>query len=57
MIHRILVLSLSFFIFPATGWTADSPFVGTWKVIVAKSTYSPGPPPERPGALRAPCVN
>jgi hypothetical protein len=25
---------------------ADDPFIGTWKLNVAKSTYSPGPPPQ-----------
>jgi hypothetical protein len=25
---------------------ADDPFVGTWKLNVAKSTFSPGPPPQ-----------
>ena len=26
-------------------WAAD-PFVGTWKLNLAKSKYSPGPPPK-----------
>ncbi|MBV8553727.1 MAG: hypothetical protein JOY54_20705 [Acidobacteriaceae bacterium] len=26
--------------------TATSPWIGTWKVNVAKSTFSPGPPPK-----------
>jgi hypothetical protein len=25
---------------------ADNPFVGTWKLNVAKSKFSPGPPPQ-----------
>ena len=26
-------------------WAADDPLIGTWKLNVAKSQYSPGPPP------------
>jgi hypothetical protein len=31
--------------YPVMGQSAD-PFMGTWKVNLAKSTYSPGPPPK-----------
>ncbi len=40
-ITRFLVLLA----FCATLWSAD-PSVGTWKLNVAKSKYSPGPPPK-----------
>lgn len=29
----------------------DNPFIGTWKVNLAKSKYSPGPPPSNPGLV------
>ena len=35
-----LLVTTSFFL-----WAAD-PFVGTWKLNLAKSKYSPGPPAE-----------
>jgi hypothetical protein len=30
---------------PQTGFAQSNPWIGTWKTNVAKSTYSPGPPP------------
>src|ERR1700676_3573059 len=30
---------------PQTGVAQSNPWIGTWKTNVAKSTYSPGPPP------------
>jgi hypothetical protein len=30
----------------AKQWPVDDPMIGTWKVNLAKSTYSPGPPPK-----------
>ena len=35
---------------PQAGLTQSNPWLGTWKLNVAKSTYSPGPPP-RSGTL------
>jgi hypothetical protein len=32
---------------PRVSYTQASPLFGTWKLNVAKSTYSPGPPPKR----------
>ena len=32
-------------------------FSGTWKVNLAKSTYSPGPPPKSPGTLKITAVS
>ena len=31
---------------------ADSPLIGTWKLNVAKSTFSPGPPPQSETVVR-----
>ena len=31
---------------PANVWAADDPFFGLWKLNLAKSRYSPGPPPQ-----------
>jgi|RhiMethySRZTD1v2_1073278.scaffolds.fasta_scaffold83942_2 hypothetical protein len=36
---------LSLCIFAAAALAADDPFLGTWKANVAKSAFSPGPPP------------
>src|ERR1051326_661153 len=44
-------LLLFLFLFATGGWAAGNPFVGTWKVNLAKSKYTPGPPPARPGAV------
>src|SRR5271163_4378482 len=30
---------------PQIGFAQSNPWIGTWKANVAKSTYSPGPPP------------
>ncbi len=30
---------------PQTGFAQSDPLIGTWKTNLAKSTYSPGPPP------------
>jgi hypothetical protein len=30
---------------PQTGFAQSDPLIGTWKLNLAKSTYSPGPPP------------
>ncbi len=32
-------------------FAADNPFVGTWKTNLAKSKYSPGPPPTNSGTV------
>jgi hypothetical protein len=40
-----LYLVIGLWITTATLWAAD-PFVGTWKLNLAKSKYSPGPPPK-----------
>lgn len=37
----VAVFSISLSVF-----AADDPFVGTWKLNLAKSKYSPGPPPK-----------
>jgi hypothetical protein len=38
-------LGVSLLFISATLWAADDPLMGTWKVNVAKSTYSSGAPP------------
>ncbi len=40
---RIFVLAL--FLVSVSLGAADDPLIGTWKLNVAKSKYSPGPPP------------
>jgi len=42
---RIPTLVLAMFVLPVAVWAADNPFVGTWKLNVAKSTFDPGPAP------------
>jgi hypothetical protein len=31
---------------PQAGFAQTDPFIGTWKINLAKSTYKPGPPPQ-----------
>jgi hypothetical protein len=31
---------------PQIGFAQSDPLIGTWKLNLAKSTYSPGPPPK-----------
>jgi len=40
---RKAVLALLFI--PAALWAGSDPLMGTWKLNLSKSTYSPGPPP------------
>jgi len=35
---------LAMFALSVAGWGADNPFVGTWKLNLAKSVFDPGPP-------------
>ena len=45
--NRILkIAALSLFVFSVAAWAADDPQTGTWKLNVAKSKFSPGPPPK-----------
>jgi hypothetical protein len=45
MLRNLTVGLLSLCIFAAAALAADDPFIGTWKANVAKSSFSPGPPP------------
>ena len=40
---RIFVLVM---LIASMGWAAEDPLLGTWKLNLAKSKYSPGPPPK-----------
>jgi hypothetical protein len=42
---HIATLALAMFVLSVAVWAADNPFVGTWKLNLAKSTFDPGPPP------------
>ena len=48
--HTILILGLLAAAFatatPQVGLTQSSPLIGTWKLNLAKSKFSPGPPPK-----------
>lgn len=44
MTHRLVALVLIFLGLSLGVRAAEDPFVGSWKLEVAKSTYSPGPP-------------
>ena len=48
MNRKIRVLTLLTVVLAAGGLllAQDNPFVGTWKLDVAKSKYNPGPPPQ-----------
>jgi hypothetical protein len=39
------LLSLAFAAFPQASFAQSNPFVGTWQLNLAKSKFSPGPPP------------
>jgi hypothetical protein len=40
------VFLFAFVAFALSAWAADDPFTGIWKMNLAKSKYSPGPPPK-----------
>jgi hypothetical protein len=40
-----ILLSLAFVAFPQASFAQSNPFVGTWQLNLAKSKFSPGPPP------------
>jgi hypothetical protein len=43
---RIAKLILGVCVLSGAVWAADNPFVGTWKLNLAKSKYNPGKPPK-----------
>jgi len=43
---RALRLGLAVLAVSAGLWAGDAPFIGTWKLNLAKSKYTPGPPPK-----------
>ena len=46
MYRKLQVVALFVFLFSVAGWAqGPDPMMGTWKLNVAKSKYSPGPPP------------
>ena len=47
----LLVVLVGVLLGASAAQAADNPFVGTWKVNLAKSKYSPGPPPTTPGLV------
>ncbi len=44
---RLVVLVLTLLTICVALGAAEDPLIGTWKLNVAKSKYSPGPPPQR----------
>ena len=46
MNRMLKIAALSLFVFSVAAWAADDPQTGTWKLNVAKSKFSPGPPPK-----------
>ena len=48
--RRVVISILAAFVlaatFPQSGFAQSSPDIGTWKLNLAKSKYSPGPPPK-----------
>ena len=49
---RIAVVAVALSFAAATACFAANPHIGTWKVNLAKSTYSPGPKPTVAGTVR-----
>ena len=43
---RTIILFVALLSIPAGLMAADDPFLGTWKLNIAKSKYTPGPPPK-----------
>ena len=39
-------VGLALLFISASVWAAQDPLIGTWKLNLSKSTYSPGPPPK-----------
>jgi hypothetical protein len=48
-----VVLAALFAVSSATRAQSPDPWIGTWKVNLAKSTYSPGPKPTVPGTIKS----
>ncbi len=46
MSRWLLAVMLSLFVLSLTAWAADDPQLGTWKLNLAKSKFSPGPAPK-----------
>ena len=44
-------------VFSLAAWAADDPQTGTWKLNVAKSKFSPGPPPQTQSVTTKPFGN
>jgi hypothetical protein len=50
--RRITIATALVFPIVATIVGQALPLEGTWRANIAKSTYSPGPPPKTPGTIR-----
>jgi len=50
LLTAMALLGLAISAFPQPGFAQSSPLIGTWKLNLDKSKYSPGPPP-RSGTL------
>ena len=46
MHRKLRMVILSLFVFSLAAWAADDPQMGTWKLNVAKSKFSPVQPPQ-----------
>jgi hypothetical protein len=46
MLTGMVLLALAVAAFPQVSFAQSNPFVGTWQLNLAKSKYSPGPPPK-----------
>jgi hypothetical protein len=44
---RVIILAVVAVAATGMGWTQGDPRIGTWALNVAKSKYTPGPPPAR----------
>jgi hypothetical protein len=45
MVHFVVVAAAWLLVFSSTAFVQSNPFIGTWKLNLAKSKYDPGPPP------------
>jgi len=52
MYRKMQIVLMFLFVFTATAWAQQDPWLGTWKLNIAKSKYDPGPPPRTPTTIK-----
>jgi hypothetical protein len=57
MNRKLTLVALSLFVFSVAAYSADDPFIGTWKLNLAKSKFTPGPAPKSQTLTYEPSAN